>query len=141
MYILIVEDDEPQFNLVKSGLERIKGFSNAKIQRIATELDFQKKIDEIAQNKPDIIIMDVMLKWTYPSRDMPPSPGDMDRAGIRCEKLLSGNSRTKNIPVILYTVLSKDDLKDELPERRNVRYLDKDFSATSIAREIWSLLS
>lgn len=141
MYILIVEDDEPQFNLVKSGLEKLRSFSNARIERIATEFDFQKKIEKIAIEKPDIIIMDVMLKWTFPSRVMPPSPGDMDRAGIRCEKLLSENEETKNIPVILYTVLSKDDLNNELPKRTNVKYLDKDFNANTIAKEVFSLIS
>jgi CheY-like chemotaxis protein len=141
MYILIVEDDEPQFNLVKSGLERIKGFSDARIERIATELDFQNEFHKIIENKPDVIIMDVMLCWTHPARDMPPEPGDMDRAGIRCEKMLANNEETKNIPVILYTVLSREDLKDDLPNRQNVRYLDKDFNSSSIAKEVFSVIS
>lgn len=141
MYILIVEDDEPQYNLVKSGLERIRNFSNARIERIATELEFQIKLNKIAENKPDVIIMDVMLCWTYPARYMPPSPGDIDRAGIRCEKMLANNDQTNDIPVILYTVLSIDDLKDELPNRQNVRYLDKDFNPNTIAREVLEIIS
>jgi CheY-like chemotaxis protein len=141
MYILIVEDDEPQFNLVKSGLERIRALSADRIERIATELEFQKKFDELAENKPDVIIMDVMLRWTNPMREMPPSPGDMDRAGIRCEKMLANNNKTKDIPVILYTVLSRDDLKDDLPNRPNVRYLDKDFNSSRIAKEVSSMMT
>jgi CheY-like chemotaxis protein len=141
MYILIVEDDEPQFNLVKSGLERIRSFSKDRIERIATELDFQNKFDEIATNKPDVIIMDVMLRWTDPVRNMLPAPGDMDRAGIRCEKMLANNDKTRDIPVILYTVLSRDDLKDDLPNRQNVRYLDKDFNSSNIAKEVFSIIS
>jgi hypothetical protein len=61
--------------------------------------------------------MDVMLRWTYPSENMPDWPEDVEKegfytAGFRCEELLSSKDELKNIPLIFYTVLERADLKE-----------------------------
>jgi hypothetical protein len=78
--------------------------------------------------------MDVMLPWTDPSPTIEPPPREVVeegfyRAGIRCARLLATNKTTKHIPVILYTVLERADLEDqirELSSLANVVHLRKD---------------
>jgi hypothetical protein len=46
---------------------------------------------------------------------MPDWPDDVEKegfytAGFRCEKLLSGNEKLKDVPLIFYTVLERADL-------------------------------
>jgi CheY-like chemotaxis protein len=130
MYVLIVEDDPFQAASMIEALEGNFSSSNSTIQRISTESQFREKFDEIANNPPDVITMDIMLRWADPSPDMKPRPEDVKeegifKAGLRCEKLLEGNAKTRHIPVILYTILSNEDLSDDIPERENVLHLPK----------------
>ena|SRR5258706_12884053 len=52
--------------------------------------------------------------WQCPSTEV--QREGFYRAGIRCAKLLAERQTTKNIPVILYTILAYADLKDQLNE-------------------------
>jgi CheY-like chemotaxis protein len=132
MKILIVEDDHLQADWIHQSLAN--KFPRAEIERISTELEFRSRVDNgnLAENPPDVIIMDVMLRWTDPGPDLKPPPSDVREegffnAGLRCERLLAQEERTSHIPVILYTVLERTDLKQD-PEklRRNVHYLPKE---------------
>jgi CheY-like chemotaxis protein len=145
MYILIVEDDKLQFNFIKDALTRIETSSIVRIRRIVTELEFRKTFEEIADDKPDVIIMDIMLRWTDPSPEMDLPPADIAnegffRAGVRCEKMLAEDARTKEIPIMIYSVLEKTDLEGELPQRPQISYLDKDFDATEIKKRLKDLV-
>jgi CheY-like chemotaxis protein len=130
MYILVVEDQFVQADLICENLE--KEFPDSVIEQIDTESEFRYRLDAIAMNPPDVIVMDVMLPWTEPDPVMPPTPEDVlnagfNRAGLRCAKLLAENDLTKGIPVIVYTVLEEFDLERELRnDHRNVVYLRKD---------------
>ncbi len=66
MYLLVIEDDYLQANWIQENLQT--AFPTARIQRIATELDFRSHLEEIGRDRPTVIIMDVMLRWTDPSR-------------------------------------------------------------------------
>jgi len=119
MYLLVIEDDYLQANWIQESLQT--AFPTARIQRIGTESDFRSHLDEIAKHRPTVIIMDVMLRWTDPSPDMTPPPEDVRegkfyRAGVRCKELLAERDETKDIPVILYTVLEASDLHKELQD-------------------------
>jgi hypothetical protein len=62
-----------------------------------------------------------MLPWTDPSPTIEAPPAEIleqgfYRAGVRCAKLLAKNEKTKDIPIILYTVLEPADLEEELKE-------------------------
>jgi len=114
MYIIIVDDDNLQAEWLMAMLKDF--FQNSKIEWVDTEYEFRSRIDEFAEDPPDIIVMDVMLRWTYPSEDMPVLPDEVEKegfytAGFRCEELLSGKEALKNVPLIFYTVLEKADLK------------------------------
>lgn len=129
MTILVVEDDHLQLRWVVSELQQ--EFPNAEINEIRTEYEFNTKLTKIAKSQPDIILMDIMLPWTEPSPEMPEAPYEVEeqgfyRAGFRCQKLLNENEKTRDIPILLYTVLSKDDLKTEIDSLSpNVMHLQK----------------
>jgi CheY-like chemotaxis protein len=137
MYVLIVEDDPAQYELIKRQLQTTDLFSDAKISRIVTELQFYDQFEETATNKPDLIIMDVMLRWTDAAPDMRLPPSDIAvqgffRAGVRCEQMLASDERTKEIPIMIYSVLEKKDIEAEIPGRSQVTYLEKNFDPFEI---------
>jgi len=145
MKILIVEDDKLQFDFINNAFSRIWAPDKPEIDRISTESDFRKKFHEIAVTNPDLIIMDVMVRWADPSPNIPVPPPEIVeqgfyRAGLRCVKMLAENEMTKNIPVIIYSVLDKSDMEDEIPNLPNVKYLDKDFDPENLKKAISSIL-
>jgi CheY-like chemotaxis protein len=141
MHLLIVEDDKLQFDFIRNALQSSQTFSNAKITRIVTESEFQARFEEIANEKPDVIVMDIMLRWSDPEKDMmfpPENIGDEGffRAGVRCERLLAEDVRTGDIPVVLYSVLENEDFKDQILPRPQLSYLEKNFDEKEIE---WTL--
>jgi len=143
MKILIVEDDHLQADWIKLSLGH--ALPGAEIQRISTELGFRSSLEGIANEPPDVIIMDIMLRWTDPSADTAEPPDEVRKegffaAGLRCERLLAANQRTSRIPVILYTVLEESDLRQKQRSlRENVRYLPKESDPEpliSLVREV-----
>jgi len=129
MRILLVEDDHLQAEGITAEFER--AFPGAKVQTIATESDFVANLNQIADNPPDVIIIDVMLRWADPAPDLKPPPpevqeGGFFRAGIRCKDMLQRNKNTDDIPVVVYTVLDRSDLPEGLefiPKGANFRAL------------------
>jgi DNA-binding NarL/FixJ family response regulator len=130
MHILLVEDDHMQSDFIRQSL--LRTFSDVRIEVIDTEHRLRSSIDQIAANPPDVVIMDVILRWTDPAPEMPLPPVDVKveghyRAGFRCQKLLAEHPGTKRIPVIFYTILEAGDMKTRIDEwsSSNVHYLAK----------------
>lgn len=130
MYILLVEDDHMQSDFIRESL--LQWLPDITIEVINTEHMFRSSMDQIARNPPDLIIMDVILRWTDPTPEMTSRPVDVKvegsyRAGFRCQKLLAEHPRTKDIRVIFYTILEAGDMKARIDERyaSNVHYLAK----------------
>jgi CheY-like chemotaxis protein len=125
MLIVLIEDDPVQAELMENS---IKSKLGAETWRIPTESDFDVKFEDIATKAPVAIVIDIMLRWTDPAEEMPPTPVDYDktdgyrRAGLRCRKRLSEDQRTQSIPVIIYTVLRREPLGEGIPE---CQYLQK----------------
>ncbi|HXM47861.1 MAG TPA: toll/interleukin-1 receptor domain-containing protein [Pyrinomonadaceae bacterium] len=64
------------------------------------------------------------------------------RAGVRWVELLRANSKTKDIPVVLYSVFDESDLEAELSGRpANVRFLPKSSEPYSLIRLVGSLVA
>jgi CheY-like chemotaxis protein len=115
MNVIIVEDDYMQFEWINTHL---KEAFQVEPRRIKTEKEFRAALDEMKARPPDVIVMDVMLPWNVPWEDdeLPDEvrqEGEY-RAGFRCQALLEHHEKTKTVPVILYTVQNREDLKDEL---------------------------
>lgn len=128
MRILVVEDDTLQADFVLNSLRR--AFPADQIDLIRTESEFRYKFEFVSES--DVIVLDVMLPWCEPEPDMTAPPPEVlreghFRAGFRCQRLLAHDEKTKNIPVIIYTVLEKTDLHNCLEENSpSPIYLSKD---------------
>lgn len=141
MYILIVEDDHSQADLIQEALEKEADLnsSSLEIRRYSTESQFRDHLKDIAERKPDVIVMDVMLRWTDPAPDMKAPPENIlregcYRAGLRNSKLLAQEEETRNIPVILYTMLEKIDLGDT--SELGLTYLPKDSELAPLVQAV-----
>lgn len=144
MKILIVEDDDYQGEWIYNTLRQ--NFQGEQIDWIKTEYEFRTRLDsEIIPAPPDVIVIDIMLRWTKPAPKMHVRPPDVKaegfyRAGLRCIDLLQKSDNTRNIPVILYTVLDRIELKEELQNlRQNVLYLRKKLDSKQLTKKIRDL--
>ena len=116
MKILIVEDDYLQADWLKETLGDY--FPGSTVQQISTESEFRSQIEHLRKSPPDLVLLDVMLRWADPSPKTAVPTEDAKngffRAGLRCEGLLRQFKETRRTPVILYTVLQGSDLGEEL---------------------------
>jgi CheY-like chemotaxis protein len=117
MRILLVEDDWLYIEALSGALRG--RWPDTEIQSYASEHAFRAGITTISSFRPNVALIDVVLRWTVPSRTIPaPPPEVLDdgrfRAGIRCQQLLARNPATSSTPVILYTVLDRKDIQDDL---------------------------
>jgi CheY-like chemotaxis protein len=145
MRILLIEDNRLQAEYIERTLE--SGFVRLSLGRISTEHEFRSEASKIAEDPPDVILLDVMLRWTDPApeSEMPPRPDDVvaggsQRAGLRCLRVLSSDARLATIPVILYTVLARADLEGEMENSVKVEYLPKEAEAQSLIEKITQVL-
>jgi DNA-binding response OmpR family regulator len=140
MYVLLIEDDHLQSEWLAGNLEL--AFGKVRFERIPTEQEFYSRIPELISDPPDIIIIDVMLRWADPSRNMSPPPqkvknGGYYRAGLRCQEELARLEETRNIPVVLYTVLERIDLEPQIDAlEEKVTYLRKDSDSNALIDRI-----
>lgn len=95
---------------------------------LTREREFIEYFAEIEREPPDIVIIDIMLAWDVPRRDpLPPPPThrDMYLAGIRCAERLNATPATKDIPILLYSIVSPADVAEMRKLPSNVHYLEK----------------
>src|ERR671921_412520 len=113
-YIVIVEDDHLQEGPLSDSLSR--AIPGAELVTLTTEQEFRNFVPRLRERPPDLIVMDVMLRWAYPEPDAPPPPEDVIkegfyRAGLRCARLLADDETLNDVPVILHTILERSDLE------------------------------
>jgi len=139
MRALLLEDDTVQFEEVRDQL--IAHFRGIEIQRFSTESEFRRKFEEIALNPPDVVVIDVMLRWTDAGSEYLPMPLEIRadhghfRAGIRCATMLATDPRTCEVPTIICSVLERADVP---PLPVGVVYVHKESSAENLIRSIRS---
>jgi CheY-like chemotaxis protein len=142
--ILVVEDDYLARDWMCAALRN--AFGNDAVGEIANELEFQTRFQEILEVPPAIIVMDMLLPWTSPAPNLQPPPERVDRegiytAGLRCKEMLEKDHRTRNIKVLFYTVLSRDDLLARLgSETDTLTYLQKDSNLDTLIARIRELV-
>jgi DNA-binding NarL/FixJ family response regulator len=143
--ILVVEDDHVQASWIVSALR--DSFHNTQIEIVSTELEFRSKLPEIVEDPPDVVVMDVMLRWADPTPAgvvEPPEEIKREkyyRAGLRCQKLLSEQAAPGRIPVVFYTVLSHDHLAADLRMDPSIMWVAKSESADDLIKAVRSHLA
>jgi CheY-like chemotaxis protein len=141
---MIVEDDHFQADFLEGSLKR--NFEEIEVDRITTENEFRARFAEIERAPPDLVTLDIMLRWADPEPGMrePPKQVLSDgfyRAGLRCLRSLLESQQTRKVPVIIYSVLNREDLTTEIKEAPpNVLYLQKDSDDQQLVWHIRSLL-
>lgn len=114
--VWIVEDDYLQRDTI---CKKIEEKYKVNIDSIINECEFREKIKNLKTPYPDLIILDIMLPWTKASEKIEEPPIEVKeegfhRAGIRCEKLVRQKHEIRDIPIIIYTMLNRSDIQDDL---------------------------
>jgi CheY-like chemotaxis protein len=138
IYVLIVEDDIEIAEAIKTYLTL--GYTNVRITLIHTLSDFIDKFSQIVKDKPDIILMDIMLIWTNDKNTQTKMPDDVYRGGLKCLKLLQSQEKTKYIPVVIISALRTEDFINNDDKPINWLHVRKPFSPIELESAIKSML-
>lgn len=145
LYIVILEDDHLQEGPLEEQIRQ--AFPAARIDTIDTEQEFRGRLDGYRRDRPDVFVMDVMLRWAYPSPDAEQPPpevvrGGYQRAGIRCAQLVTGDTALRRVPIIYYTILERSDLDRDAEQYldRTTTYVRKSTDPEVLVRKIRELL-
>lgn len=143
-HFVVVEDDHLQEGPLTDRLA--SAFPDATVEALCTEEEFRTHLPQLRAHVPDLIVMDVMLRWAFPRPDLPAPPEDVVaggyyRAGLRCARLLRDDAQLRDVPVVLYTILERSDLErdgETLPA--NTTYVGKSSELDVLVRRIRSRL-
>lgn len=133
--VVLVEDDRWESNYVKGLIE--KAFpSRATVEQLYTEADFHSAMKWIRAQPPAVVIMDIAL----PLGDIDLSNLGVDasdvegdgkdavgyKAGLRCLRLLREAPETRQVPVILHTIYTRENFPDMPAESGNLLLITKE---------------
>jgi len=142
---VIVEDDHLQKGPLEDRLTTT--FPGAEVTVLSSEHQFREHLATLRSSPPDLVLMDVMLRWSLPSPNAPAPPpevadGGYYRAGLRCANLLYADERLHHVPVVLYTILERTDLeRDHKALPPNSSYVGKSNDPEVLLRKIRQLIS
>jgi len=108
--IYLIEDDAGVIDVYKRGLEMIGKF---KVEVFKTCKDIKDKIEELVNDKdkkPDLVLLDLILP---------------ECNGVEILELLKETEQTKDIPVIILTNYTSDEIKERGIEMGTKDYLTK----------------
>lgn len=143
-YIVVVEDDHLQEGPLEEYL--FDRFPGSRVETVRFESDFRDRLPDYRTQRPDLVIMDVMLRWARSREDAPKEPPDVEagqyfRAGMRCTKLMAADEQLRDVPVIVYTILERNDLERDDPTWvAQCEYVRKSSDLEVIGRRIQRVL-
>jgi len=149
-FILILEDDQTTSERLQTLIERELDEPDLSIDIIETERDFRfgwlEKLRAGDVPAPDVIVIDIMLLWSFPERNADPRPldvveGGFHLAGIRCLDAIRAEPRLRRCKCLFYTALTSADLTEmgaNLPG--DIRLVTKDQNGLEVARFVKSWL-
>lgn len=142
MKIIVVEDDFLELEFLTSHLSH--HFPGVDIAAFETESAFRKAMKMIRENPPQVVIIDIMLRWTdLPQDELVPGDhfgGGYQRAGIRCQELLSSFTETAGVPIIFYSVLERADVFSDGRLPPNTLFSTKSGQLFDLTKKVRSLL-
>jgi len=140
VHFVVVEDDHLQEERITDHLRG--AFEGARVLALSTEEEFRAHLPGMRADVPDLVLVDVMLRWTDPQPGMPGPPEDVVsggyyRAGQRCAELLIDDPVLRPVPVVLYTILERSDLeRDDQRLPPNASYIGKNVELDVLVRHI-----
>jgi len=140
LQFVVVEDDHLQEEPLADHLREV--FSGAQVIVISTEEEFRERLPALRADVPDLVLMDVMLRWADPRPGIPKPPeevlsGGYYRAGQRCAQLMLDDPVLRAVPVVLFTILERSDLERDgqrLPA--NASYIGKNVELDVLVRHV-----
>jgi len=117
--ILLIIDDEEDLTTMLSFRLKNTGFNTV------TANDGVKGIEAAVENKPDLILLDLMM----PNID-----------GFEICKRLKSDKDTKDIPVLIFTAIKKNNLNNKIYEMGAVGFIEKPFEPGSLIEKINKIL-
>lgn len=116
--ILIVDDENDLRNMLKFRLEAMD-------YNVSEAADGQDGLDKARSNKPDLIILDLML----PKID-----------GFKVCRMLKFDEKHKHIPIIMFTARAQEKDREIGKEMGADAYIAKPFEPEALMRKIKELL-
>lgn len=143
MTIWITGSEHTELELMQLDLKRALGACSIVV--FETEFEFRVQLVEVVSGQhpaPDIILLSLNLRWCWPSPDMHLAPSEIIKernrrgnfaTGFRLRRLLLNTGPTRNIPVIVYGVLTLQELPDA-PELQILRTKYFETSTDSVGK-------
>ena len=106
--------------------------AEAQIRVLDNEFEFNQAHSDFIKQQPNLFVLDMRVRWT--SSDLvaavPPidyqRTGSWRRAGLRCCRLLLSDERTRDLPIVLTSVLEDREVRAELQGLPpNVDFIEK----------------
>ena len=108
--ILVIDDEKAIIDIMRINLE-MRGYS------VAGCFDSTQALDKAVVEKPDLIILDLLMP---------------EKNGWEVLKELKENEVTRDIPVILCSVMKQGQVKDDVMQCGAADYLAKPFDSVSL---------
>lgn len=117
--ILVLEDDYRTAESLEEAIASELAEFHPEVEVLGTEAEFVlnwlPEFKKGSKQRPDVIVIDVMLRWTDPAPAQPVPPpevieGGFARAGLRCYGLIQGEHALSRSKVILFTNLDEKDM-------------------------------
>lgn len=112
---ILVVDDDPSLLHVVSMYLNIEGYE------VETAKDGEEALRAIATQRPDVVILDVMMSG-------------MD--GLEACRTIKADPATRDIPVVMFTALSRDDDVASGRDAGADRFINKPFSLVGLGAVI-----
>src|SRR5262249_54361166 len=141
--IVLVEDNPDWLELATSELQ--KEWPACEVDSVTTESQFMERFKSWERDPPDVFIMDIMIPWADPARDMPKPPNEVQehgfaRAGLRCHSRLTANERLQKVPVVFWTIVELTDLRREAGVTRSMICVRKEEHLAGLLRRVREVL-
>ncbi len=117
--VLIVDDNEQNVELLQAYMEEIEG------TEISTVPDGVQALHAVAEAKPDLILLDVMMP---------------NMSGFEVCKQLKGDPTTRDIPIIMVTALNESSDYERGMESGADDFLTRPFDRVEFMARVRSLL-
>jgi CheY-like chemotaxis protein len=112
IHIWLIEDDTFQAHALRDALHA--HFESLHIHLFHEGSAASEAIESPLSPMPDVIITDLLLPWSTPTRDRMTPLGDWD-SGLRLIQEIRKNPRLQNVPIILWSVTEQKHFVEELP--------------------------